>query len=441
MRTGGFAVGDYSVGRFTHKQVVSFALPFLDRAGERGGVVAVSVDLAWFAKEVGGPEWNGDQIMTIADRNGHILVRQPNDNNYIGQLVPKDIWAFAAALKAPATRDITSSLDGRIRIVGLVPPSAGPGGFLVAAGISRDAAFHDLKVSDQRSWLGTGVVTLGSLVLAWLFGQRLIRAPIGRLIATTRKWRGGEYGARAAMTGSSEIHELGRSFDDMADALEEALQHKDMLLRELSHRVMNSLQTIAALFRLQARQVKDPQARAQFANAVTRINSVALAYRRMQAEAGVELVDFAAFLRELCADLHQSLMPASAPCDVQADPVMLGADQAMPLALIVNELIINALKHGARDQPVTVLLGRSTDGCRLAVRSGGALPAGYDPMETAGFGMQMVNLIVKQLNGKLEASSMGGQTEFAVSFVPVVPQPTILTVISGSQHDGASGLG
>jgi two-component sensor histidine kinase len=78
---------------------------------------------------------------------------------------------------------------------------------------------------------------------------------------------------------------------------------------------------------------------------------------------------------------------------------------------------------------VTVKLGRSTGGCRLAVRNGGTLPPNYDPAKGTGFGMQMVSRIVDQLNGKLEASSMGGETEFAISFTPAEPQPTILTVV------------
>jgi len=88
------------------------------------------------------------------------------------------------------------------------------------------------------------------------------------------------------------------------------MEYKNVLLREMSHRVMNSLQTISALFSVQARAVHDPDARQKFDQAVGRINSVALAYRRMHAAGGVETVDFATFVRELCQDLQGSMMLA-----------------------------------------------------------------------------------------------------------------------------------
>ena len=426
MKTGKFAVGDYSIGRFTRKRVISFALAYLDRSGAPGGVVAISVDLDWLAAQLAGPEWNDTQVMSIADRNGVLLVRHPNNHAFVGRSVTDDLWQLAKVMTAPESRDVTSALDGQARILGIVPPSVGPGGLFVAVGVNRDAAFRDLHVASLRSWLAAGVALLASLALAWLFGSRLIRTPISRLIATTRRWRGGDYGARTGMAGSSEISELGRSFDDMAGSLEEAFQHKDMLLRELSHRVMNSLQTIAGLLTLQAKQLADPEARREFSHAVTRINAMALAYRRMQAGDGVEVIDFAAFLRDLCVDLHRSMMPESAPCIVTADPVLLGTDQAMLLALIVNELITNALKHGAFDTPVAVDLSRSDTSCRLAVRSGGTLPPGYDPTTTKGFGMQVVARTARQLGGRLEARNLDGQAEFAVSFVPAAPRPAAL---------------
>jgi two-component sensor histidine kinase len=105
----------------------------------------------------------------------------------------------------------------------------------------------------------------------------------------------------------------------------------------------------------------------------------------------------------------------------------------MPLALVVNELVTNAIKHGGPEPAITVKLGRSSEGCRLAVRNRGDLPPNYKPDATRGFGMRMVRSTVLQLNGHLEAASMAGETEFAVTFQPSVPQPTVFTVVEGGQ--------
>jgi two-component sensor histidine kinase len=122
---------------------------------------------------------------------------------------------------------------------------------------------------------------------------------------------------------------------------------------------------------------------------------------------------------------------------VNADPVLLSPEQAMPLALVVNELVTNAIKHGGPDPAITVRLGRSSEGCRLAVRNRGSLPPGYDPAVTKGFGMRMVRSTVGQLGGRFEAASMGDETEFAVTFQPTVAQPA-LRVVPGGKAEAVS---
>lgn len=276
------------------------------------------------------------------------------------------------------------------------------------------------------------LATLLAFAAAHFGGRAFVLRPVTDLARTADRWRRGELAARVSVEGAPpELARLGRTYNGMAEELERSLDYKDTLLRELSHRVMNSLQTIASLFTLQARGVKDVDARAQFDQAVTRINSVALAYRRLHAAQGVEVVDFAMLLQELCADLQTSMLPEGAPIAVNADPVLLSPEQAMPLALVVNELVTNAIKHGGDEPAIAVRVGRSSDGCRLAVRNRGSLPPGYDPAATRGFGMRMVRSTVAQLGGRFEAASLGGETEFAVTFQPTVSQPTLRAIEGG----------
>ena len=109
----------------------------------------------------------------------------------------------------------------------------------------------------------------------------------------------------------------------------------------------------------------------------------------------------------------------------------------MPLALIVNELVTNAIKHGMAEAAITVKLGRSSEGYRIAVRNRGVLPVGYDPAAVSSFGMRMVMGMVKQLEGRLEASCMADETEFAVTFKASLPQPAQLSVVT-TRSQGAS---
>jgi two-component sensor histidine kinase len=434
MASGDFTVGHYAYGRQTQAHVIHLALPFRNDAGDPAGVVFVSLGLDWLAAKLDGPEWGQDHAFSVVDFQGTILVRQPHHARYVGKPFPRDLWATAQKSNVPANYEVASPLDGVTRIVGYVPPSAGPGGLYVGVGVSRAEAFKQLNEITLRVIAGIVVGALLSGWLAWLFGQRLIRRPVAELVSLTRRWRSGDLQARSGWRGRTEFAQLGEAFDALADDLNGAMEHKDVLLREMSHRVMNSLQTISALFAVQARAVRDPDARQKFDQAVGRINSVALAYRRMHAAGGVETMDFAQFVRELCQDLHQSMMLAENSCAVEADPVLLGPDQAMPLALIANELVTNAVKHGGGAQAgVTVKLGHSSEGCRLAVRNRGTLPTGYRPEASRGFGMRMVTSMVGQLEGRLEAASMAGETEFAVTFRPKIEQSPLLTVVSNGK--------
>jgi two-component sensor histidine kinase len=435
MVTGEFTIGHYAYGRQTQTHVLHLSLAFRNQAGEPAGIVFVSLSLDWLASKLNGPNWNQDHAFSLVDFQGTILVRQPDHSRYVGKPFPKDLWSAALAANAPGNYEVPSPLDGVTRIVGFVPPSVGPGGLYVGVGTSRSAAFGKLNETTWRAVAGVVLGALLAICLAGLFGRQLIQKPVAELVDLARRWRAGDLQARSGMRGPTEFGQLGEAFDALAEDLSRAMQHKDVLLREMSHRVMNSLQTISALFSLQSRSVRDPEAKQKFDQAVVRINSIALVYRQMQTTDGVETVDFAAFVRELCKDLQSSVMLNDGQCVVEADPVLLGPNQAMPLALIVNELVTNAVKHGGGPEAgVTVKLGRSSEGCRLAVRNLGTLPAGYRPESTRGFGMRMVISMVAQLEGRLEAASMAGETEFAVTFQPKVPQPMELRVIEGRQQ-------
>jgi two-component sensor histidine kinase len=433
MQTGRLSVGEYSIGRFTGKRVLSFALPYDDSAGERGGVVAVSIGLDWLAEQFNSGAWNERHRLVVADRNGTIVVAKP-DSSQLGHKIPSERWHTIQATDAPSAIDIES--EAGTEILGFVPPVVGPGGFYVGVAVNRDAVFAAL---DRSTWIAAFVnaaAILAAVSLAILFIRMLVKKPVNHLLQVADQWQAGNYVARANMIGFSEVHQLGKAFDRMAAEVQHQFKQKELLFRELNHRIMNSLQTISALFLLQAKSVADPGVRNYFDQAATRINSVALAYRRMHSADGIESIEFSQFLHELCADLQRSLMIEGAPCVVEADPIFLSPDQAMPLALIVNELVTNALKHGKVSGGVTIKLGRSNSGCRLAVRSQAQLRPGFDPENADGFGMKMVCAMARTLGGAIEASSMGGETEFALSFMPKSPQPTILRVVQDGAGEG-----
>jgi two-component sensor histidine kinase len=156
-----------------------------------------------------------------------------------------------AAATAPGTFT-GPSLDGFEQIAGFVPPSIGPGGLYVGSGQSRDRAFAALNAATLRGIVLIGIGVLAALLLAHFTGERLIRQPVRQLLATAARWRAGDLSARSRLSGVTEFGQLGLAFDGMAADLERAFADKDLLLRELSHRVTNSLTAISSMLRMQS---------------------------------------------------------------------------------------------------------------------------------------------------------------------------------------------
>ncbi|HEY8383347.1 MAG TPA: histidine kinase dimerization/phosphoacceptor domain -containing protein [Microvirga sp.] len=436
-----FIVGDYVVGKTSGVPVLPFALR-IRRDGRNVGVIVTTLRLEWLRQYLANK--SGDfpprSSITVIDRVGTILVRLPNREREGTRL-----FRYPQLLTAERGGTLRSTAentnDGVARLLGYTSVHEPPIGIGVSVGLPLDTIFAGAREATILNLLLLGLSALLALAAAHFGGRAFILRPIGDLVAVSERWRRGDLSARIRTDRqAAELARLGTAYNDMAGELERSLQYKDVLLREVSHRVMNSLQTIASLVMMQARLVKDADARRQFDQTVTRINSVALAYRRLHAAQGVEVVDFAALLQELCADLQSSMLPQGTPIAVEADPILLSPDQAMPLALVVNELVTNAIKHGGPQPAITVKLGRSSEGCRLAVRNRGELPPGYDPAAGAGFGMRMVKSTVAQLGGRFEAASMAGETEFATTFQPTLPQLDI-SVIQGGREGGMRAAG
>ncbi len=199
-----------------------------------------------------------------------------------------------------------------------------------------------------------------------------------------------------------------------------ALKEKDGLLREVNHRVKNSLQLVSSLLTLQGLSSKDPEMRRQFQEACGRIGTIAQVHQRLYQSENYSEVAFGHYLRDLCRELGGSL--AAQPgrtVAVEADDVDLPADTVIPLALAVNELVSNAIKHAyPAGQPgeVTVSFRVQPDGQkRLTVADHGrGLPEGYDVMRADTLGMKVVRAFAGQLKGRFRVEPNGPGTRFVI---------------------------
>ena len=199
--------------------------------------------------------------------------------------------------------------------------------------------------------------------------------------------------------------------------LRASLQEKEVLLKEIHHRVKNNMQIIASLLSLQAGTIEDPLTRAQFDDSQNRIRSMALVHERLYRSSDLSHIDFGAYLRDLTGHLIQGYHGKSHGIEVEivADDIHLDVDTAVPCGPIVNELISNAFKHAfpaASGGKIEIAVHRDDQGAyHLSVQDNGVgLPAEVDLSESKTLGLQLVSSLTKQIKGTIEVYREPGTT-------------------------------
>lgn len=199
------------------------------------------------------------------------------------------------------------------------------------------------------------------------------------------------------------------------------IAQRNLLLREVYHRVKNNLQIIDGLLLMQGRRIADPDAKAALASLRGRIYALGLVHQQLMGSRDLETFDIAPFLEELSANILEGGAAKSVLLRVRAAPLSVGLDFALPLGLIATELITNCLKHAFPDGRgnVDVTLERLDDGAILLVVSddGGQPQAmNLDEAGQASLGMTIIKGLAKQLGGKLTIThSQGSRSELLIA--------------------------
>jgi PAS domain S-box-containing protein len=220
---------------------------------------------------------------------------------------------------------------------------------------------------------------------------------------------------------------------EQEDQLRRSLEEKNLLVREIHHRVKNNLQMIVSLLGLQAGHTNDPRVLAAFEETEGRVRAVARIHECLYASEDLTTVEFASYVtglaRELVA-LHVTV-PEGVTLQIDVQDMALHIEQAIPLGLIANELILNSLKHGLRGGTGRLQVrlhyvpgssgssrGENLDEGWAELRiadDGPGLPPGLDLSQTPSLGFRLVKLLVRQLGARLEIGA-GPGASFTVTF-------------------------
>jgi PAS domain S-box-containing protein len=211
------------------------------------------------------------------------------------------------------------------------------------------------------------------------------------------------------------------------DRLKAALAEKEVLLKEIHHRVKNNLQVISSLLYLQSQYVQDQKSFEIMEESQLRIRSMVLVHEQLYQSRDLSRIDFGEYIRKLVTDLFRSygVNWDVISLKIDVEDILLGIDMAIPCGLIVHELVSNSLKHAFPDEAGGEIgIELHTDDKQLMLRvfdNGAGLPEDLDFRNTDSMGLQLVRTLTRQLEGTIKLVRSGG-TEFTITFALILQQ-------------------
>jgi two-component sensor histidine kinase len=229
----------------------------------------------------------------------------------------------------------------------------------------------------------------------------------------------GEFGERdiSFLQGAANILGMAITRQRHEAKLQAALEHQEVLLKEINHRVKNSLQVVASMLFLQAKGEKNDELANSLQQAASRVSAIARAHERLYRSTDIAQIDLAIYLSDICTDLNE--LSSKSPVSFKASgPVTIETDKAVRIALITTELVTNAIKYaypGNLGGPIFVRLTQLPDkAVSVSIRDEGAGLGEDNFKKEKGFGLRICSALVEELGASLKVEQRTPGTEFIV---------------------------
>ena len=215
---------------------------------------------------------------------------------------------------------------------------------------------------------------------------------------------------------------LRRQVDSKTSVIKKSLEEKELLLREIHHRVKNSLAIVSGLIELQLDSTKSNEAKRVLQDSQTRIRSMALVHEKLYQTESLSDVGLDSYLRELVETIHGTFNEYNKKVDLKFDleKVELDVDRVIPCGLLINELVVNAFKHAFQKGKKGVLkigLYKNEGNITLQVEDNGTgVPEDFSFRDTGNLGSMLVDTFAAQLDAQTKIDSNGRGTTFSFTF-------------------------
>lgn len=421
--------------------------------GKITAVCSATLTLGTVSRYLADMKESRNGFMYVADAEGRLIaistaaLTDLEGNRALAASHPDPRIASAAkAASAALLRDnpvdpgrFSFKIDGRQYLGRAVPFTPGSNlDWTIVLAVTEDSYSQKLLAADFRNFILLAMFLGISFFVGWVV-VGYITKPIRSMVDCVDMLIPGKPIPQELKKFSSRDNELGRlsrSFvamkqrlDESFGALESSLSEKDVLLKEVHHRVKNNLQIVSSILSIQSGTLDDENARTAFEECQDRIQAMALVHEEVYRTGSFIELGMYAYLNQICETLGYGRNRGACitTIDVQADELaVLSLDKAIPCGLVVNELVTNALKHafaGRELGTVTVTFNRLGDTWRLSVTDNGIgrkTPANHEAVAVStgkGIGEQLVVGLVAQLSGTLRYETPpGGGTTVKIEF-------------------------
>jgi len=421
-----FTAGEFIIAQVNNEAAFPFAVPIKDNTGNIIGVLSAIYRLSTYREFFRSFDLPEESFLGITDRYGiRIFFYPEKSTNPIGKPIKADVWKVIGSGDESGTM-VTTGSDGISRYYAFQRIRTGEGKepyLNIVIGIPEQSARYPATRILIRNLLLMAAVALFSMIMAAFIGYVTIGSKLLRMAKTVTDIRNGKLSARTQLEEeNSEIGMVSKAIDDMAETLEqrnderdrnekklsEAIEEREMLLREVHHRVKNNLQLILSIIHLEKENSRDIET---FSRQIEhRIRAMSSIHEMMYQSDSLKAIDMRSFLERLSILGGYSYDNVTIKVDAKSCPLSL--ERAITISLITNELIINSVKYGKDANgyvSIHITFFVEAEKAMLIVSDrGSGFPDTFDPHKSTSLGMQLILTLVAQIGGEIDISNSNG---------------------------------
>lgn len=425
-----FTISDYTFAPESQYPVIVAALAVYDDSRVFQGILAAAIELHWLSSFIRDAVLPSDSVFFLLDSGGNVLADR---SIYVDNANPALPRKTPSIFREDAVRDdlieeivsrrlIDFEAIGNDNVRRVYSSVALPhGDVTVLFGMPAAMAVGWLEWDLVTRVLGIAAIWLTAIGGAWLGTRHLVTRWTTSLRRMAIAYGRGDYSADLQLTDApTELRDLGVTLMMMAeriDAREEELrrsiEQKDVLLREIHHRVKNNLQIITSLLNIHGKSFSHPQAREAIDEIRSRVRALALVHSYLYEGEDVQTVDMSPFMNELCHTMLASLADARGRISLRVDvqDLLVPSAKAVPIALLVTEAMTNSLKYafpGGRTGTISVRLERRKPELAVLTIADDGLGLPDDDGIRTSLGFSLIKALAQQIGGHVTISSKSG---------------------------------